>query len=289
MSNQTSLSSSKETYNNLSPLPTQTRTIAITSGKGGVGKTNFVVNVGLELSKMGRWVTIFDADLALANADMLFGVTPSYHIGHVLSGKCSLNDAVLEVAPGLRLIPGSSGIEELANLSLAEHMQLVAELETMEKGCHYMFIDTPAGIADNVMGIACAASEVIIVTMPEPTAIVDAYATIKTIHKYSPTKPIWVIVNSVVGIGEGDEVFAQLNTTVNRFLNHPIEYLGMIPRDTELAAAVRQQKPIIEYAPNRPASRSLRLIAKQLDQKRPNGSKTAGSFWRSLTERATEK
>jgi flagellar biosynthesis protein FlhG len=244
------------------------RTIAVTSGKGGVGKTNFVVNVSLELAMMSRSVTLLDADLALANANVLLGINPTYHIGHVLSGQKTLEEVTVDVKPGFRLISGSNGVEEMANVSASQQRQFIAELEAMENESDFLFIDTPSGIANNVMGVLCAASEVIVITTPEPTAIIDGYATIKTLHKQDPAKPIWIVINNVTSINEGEAVFAQLNAVSNRFLNHRVEYLGSILQDSFLSEAVREQKPVVEYAPDRPASRSFRLIAKYLDKVR---------------------
>ena len=263
----------------------RTRTIAITSGKGGVGKSNVSVNVAIELAARGNRVSLLDADLALANADVLFGLSPQYHLGHVLSGQRLLSDVVVETESGVRLIPGGSGVKELANLSQNQHKRLIAELRAMEDAADFMIIDTAAGIANNVIGVLRAASEVIIVTTPDPTAVVDAYATIKVLHHYSPTKPVWVIVNDVVGIGDADQVFAQIRAAADRFLNHAVEHLGTIPRDPELAEAVREQVPVVKYAPETPASRALRLIAKHLAQ-RGAGSpdKPAESFWHLLAE-----
>jgi flagellar biosynthesis protein FlhG len=236
------------------------------------------------LGALGRSVTLLDADLALANANVLFGISPTYHIGHVLSGQRMLEEVIVEVQPGVRLIPGSNGVEEMANLSHRQHRQFVAELEAMENESDYMFIDTPSGIANNVMGVLCAASEVVVVTTPEPTAIIDAYAVIKTLHKHAPTKPIWVVVNNTVAINDGEAVFAQLSAVSDRFLGHRIEYLGQVQQDSNLADAVRQQKPVTELAPDRPASRSFRLIARHLDQVQLSSDKPVGAFWRSLAE-----
>lgn len=268
--------------------PRRSRTIAVASGKGGVGKSNVVVNVALELAALNRRVSLLDADLALANADVLVGVNPQFNLGHVLEGERSLKDVVLEINRGVRLIPGGSGVEELANLSSDAHRRLVAELRAMEHASDFMLIDTPAGVAANVMGVLRAANEVVIVTTPDPTALVDAYATIKVLHSYSPTKPIWVVVNDVVGIGDAENIFNQLRKAAASFLKHDVEHLGSIPRDPELAVAVREQKPVVEYAPNAPASRALRLIAKHLDQHtnaRPSAAATSvRSFWTSLAE-----
>lgn len=264
----------------------RTRAIAVTSGKGGVGKSNFAVNVSLELASRGRRVSLLDADLALANADVLFGLNPQYHLGHVLNGQRSLNEVVIEVEKNVRLIPGGSGVEELANLSLEQHKRLIAELRAMEDEADFMIIDTAAGIAGNVMGVLRAASEVVIVTTPDPTAVVDAYATIKVIHQHSPQKPIWIVVNDVVGVGDAEQIFAQLSAAAMRFLKHKISHLGTIPRDAQLAEAVREQTPVVHYAPETPASRALRLIAKQLDQAGAPESteETASSFWCSFSE-----
>ncbi|MEW6736067.1 MAG: MinD/ParA family protein [Acidobacteriota bacterium] len=265
------------------PLP-RTRTIAVTSGKGGVGKTNFVVNVTLALAARGKSVTILDADLALANVDVLLGINPAYHIGHVLSGERSFNEIVIQVAQGVKLIPGSSGMEELTALSHSQHDQIITDLEALDMSSNYLFIDTAAGIASNVMGILCAASEVIVVTMPEPTAIIDSYATIKALHKHSPAKPIGIVVNGVIGLSDAEQAFDQLRATTGRFLNHPIEFLGAIMHDGELVKAVREQVPVVEFAPHSPASRSIRLIAEHIDNLPNQADKSEHSFWRSLAK-----
>lgn len=264
----------------------RTRTIAVTGGKGGVGKSNVAVNVALELAAAGWSVSLLDADLALANADVLLGVNPQYHLGHVLAGERTLDEIIIETENGLRLIPGGSGIEELANLSKAQQQRLIAELTAMEDEADFMIIDTSAGIGHNVTSVMNAASDVIVVTTPDPTAIVDAYATIKVLHKTSPEKPIWIVINDVVGIGDAEQIFGQLQSAARRFLQHPLEHIGSIPRDSELAEAVRNQVPVVEYAPETPASRSLRLIARQLDQDRRSGKgpKQFPSFWQMLGE-----
>jgi flagellar biosynthesis protein FlhG len=179
-----------------------TYSIAIASGKGGVGKSNVAVNVSLELAGAGWRVTLLDADLALANADVLLGLNPSYHLGHVLNGERTLAEVIVETTEGVRLIPGGSGIEGLANLSMAQQRRFIAELSAMEDESDFLIIDTPAGIAHNVTSVLHAASAVIIVTTPDPTAVVDAYATLKVLHRTQPAKPVWLIINDVVGIGD---------------------------------------------------------------------------------------
>jgi len=267
--------------------PPRTRIIAVTGGKGGVGKSNVAVNVALELAARRRRVTLLDADLALANTDVLLGINPTYHLGHVLSGHCSLSEVIVEVEGGVRLIPGGSGIERLANLAPGQHGPLIAELCTVENKSDYMIVDTAAGIAHNVTGVLRAVSEAIVVTTPDPAAIIDAYATIKVLHRHSPNKPVWIIVNDVAKISDANQIFTQIRSTAAHFLNHPVRYLGTIPHDAVLAEAVREQVPIVEYAPKSPASRALRLIAKHLDQSdlaSPTSGSAAESFWHLLVE-----
>jgi len=263
-----------------------TRTIAITGGKGGVGKSNVAVNLALELAGAGWRVTLLDADLALANADVLLGINPQYHLGHVLKGERTLAEVIVETPHGVRLIPGGSGVEELATLSQAQQQRLIAELTAMEADSDFMIIDTAAGIGTNVTSVVRAASEVIIVTTPDPTAVVDAYATIKVLHRHSPTKPVWIVVNCVVGVGDAEQIFGQIHAASKRFLQHPLQHIGTIPRDAELADAVCRQVPVVDYAPQSPASRSFRLLAKQLDRVHRSAINPAAvtqSFWQLLS------
>ncbi len=210
----------------------------------------------------------------------------------MLSGERTLAEVVIQVRPNVRLIPGGSGVEELANLSHASHTRLVSELRAMEEQSDFMIVDTAAGIGANVMGVLCAATEVVIVTTPDPTAVVDAYATIKVLHNHAPQKPISIIVNNTVGVGDAEQVHAQLRQAAARFLNHHVEYLGAIPHDAELVEAVREQTPVIEYAPGASSSRAFKLIAKQLNdaQKGDNdisSAVTVDSFWHSLNNATT--
>lgn len=271
------------------PLDTQrqTRTIAITGGKGGVGKSNVAVNLSLELGALGRKVSLLDADLGLANADVLLGLNPKFHLGHVLTGQRSLEEIVIELDGGVRLIPGGSGVEQLANLSHSTHSRCVAELRAMETRSDFMIIDTAAGIAGNVTGVLRAATEVVVVTTPDPTAVVDAYATIKVLHQHSPQKLVWVVVNNAIGSGDAQQVFDQLSKATERFLLRPIGLLGIIPHDSELEIAVRERIPVVEHARNAPSSRAIRLIAKFLDQHAPASSELSSqsySFWKNLSE-----
>lgn len=266
------------------PTTKLAQTIAVASGKGGVGKSNVAVNVALELAALGHRVTLLDADMALANADVLLGLTPKYHLGHVLTGQRTLREVQIEVTEGLRLIPGGSGVAELASLSPDQQARLIAELRAIETDSDFMMIDTAAGIAGNVIGILKAVAEVIIVTTPDPTALVDAYATIKLMHQSATDTPIRIVVNDVIELGDADRVFKQLRTTTARFLKREIDYLGAIPHDSALVEAVREQRPVVQYAPDAPASRALQLIARHLEINRTGRDKgRKASFWSVLS------
>ncbi len=247
------------------------RNIAITGGKGGVGKSTFSLNVALELGLMRNRVALIDADFGLANLDLLCGVTPKFHFGHFITKEKALSEIAIELADGVTLLPGGSGIEELANFSPSSQPHVFDEMGKIEKNLDFMLIDTAAGIAENVSGVLAAASEAIIVVTPEPTSIVDAYATIKLMLRRSPDKKISVVINNTVGLSDAQQVFQSINGAVRGFLNKQIEFLGMIPRDTRVQEAIREQIPVVKFAPDTPASRAIRLIAKEL-----NGQGSAG-------------
>lgn len=262
------------------------RSVAVTGGKGGVGKSNLSVNLSFELGQLGNRVALLDADLALANADLLCGVSPTYHLGHVVAGLKELNEVTLPLADRVDLIPGGSGVEDLANFSITSAPHIVEKIRKMEEGLDFLLIDTAAGIAKNVSGILSSASEVIVVVTPDPTSIVDAYATIKVILRRSPGKAISVVVNNIIGIGDADQIYQSLSAAVNGFLDHHLNFLGMIPHDPQVQEAIRKQIPVVRFAPSSPASRAIRLIAMQLHgQDRSNPSfPRIQSFWDQLAK-----
>lgn len=263
------------------------RSIAVTGGKGGVGKSNFSVNVALELGALGNQVILLDADFGLANADLLCGVSPKYHLGHVITGNNEMEEIMVDIGENVRLIPGGSGIEELANVSFVKNASLMTKLRKVEETSDFMLIDTAAGIAESVSSVLLAASEIVVITTPEPTAVVDAYATIKVIIRHSPAKKISLIVNNVIGVGEAEQVFHQLNTATHRFLQHKIEFLGTIPHDSTVSEAVCDQIPVVKHSPDSPASRAIRLISRQLHKQLHHDFAhpiEAQSFWHLLSE-----
>lgn len=261
------------------------RCLAITGGKGGVGKSNLAVNLSLELGLLGNQVALLDADFGLANADLLCGVSPKYHLGHVIEGLKNLEDITIPLSEEVELIPGGSGIEELANFSLASRPEVLVQMQTMEENLDYMVIDTAAGISETVSGILTAATEVIIVVTPEPTSIIDAYATVKIILRHRPETQISIIVNCVVGLGDAEQVFQSIKTAAREFLNHDLEFLGMVPADPQVPEAVRNQIPVTRFAASSPASRAIRLIAKQIHKRgQDDPPASAESFWSLLAQ-----
>ncbi|CAN5417079.1 MinD/ParA family protein [soil metagenome] len=263
------------------PEPRRARVLAISGGKGGVGKSNLSVNLSLELGSLGNKVGLLDADFALANADLLCGVSPSFHLGHVVAGLKELGEVTISISDNVKLIPGGSGVEELANFSLSSKPRVFEQVRKMEENLDFMIIDTAAGIAENVSSVLTSASEVIVVVTPDPTSIVDAYATIKVILRRSPGKQISIVVNNIVGIGDAEQVFQSINAAVHGFLDHKVHFLGMIPHDSQVQEAIREQVPVVRYSSNSPASRAIRLIAKQLhgqSRQAPDYQKVQ-SFW----------
>jgi flagellar biosynthesis protein FlhG len=242
------------------------RVIAVTSGKGGVGKTHTVLNLALALSRMQRRVLLLDADMGLANVDVLLGLTPRYTLEHVLSGQKHLSDVVLQGPLGLRILPSSSGISELSELSLEEQTRLFSELSRIDEEVDYLFIDTGAGISSNVLRFNASAGEVYLVVSPEPTSMTDAYALMKLLSIKYRVRDFGLVANSVSSEQDGRAVFDRLNRVCGQYLQARLTFLGSVPFDRHVHKAVRQQRALLELFPNAPASRSLARIAAVVDQ-----------------------
>lgn len=238
-----------------------TRVLAVTSGKGGVGKTNVVANLAAGLADLGKRVVILDADFGLANIDVLLGLTPRFHLGHVLYGNKKLTEIMVEGPRGIRIIPASSGLQSLAELTLEQRNFLVQSFTDLQGDADFLLIDTAAGISSNVLHLLRAAPEVVVVSAPEPTAIVDAYAVIKIVLAEEPTKTIRVLINSVADEDESRDVFRQINSVVKRFLDREVIYLGHVERDPHVIKAVRSQVLVTDSYPGSPAGRCFRRLA----------------------------
>lgn len=240
------------------------RVLAVTSGKGGVGKTNISVNLSYALMALGQEVMVLDADLGLANVDVLLGTVPQKHLGHALAGTADILDVVYEGPGNLKLIAGGSGMGDLADLSEAELQRFIQSLRKLETRTDFLLVDTGAGMGRSVRNFVLAADVVLVVTTPEPTAMTDAYALIKSVVQKNPAADIKLIVNQVESRAEADEAAARLSTAMLRFLGASTEFLGAIPVDREVPRCVRNQQPFFLAAPHSPASMAIRNIAGRL-------------------------
>ena len=265
------------------PALFSSRVVAITSGKGGVGKTNVVSGLAVCLARMGQRVIILDADFGLANIDILLGLSPKYTLEHVLRGERVLEEILIEGPEGIRILPASSGIQELTRLDTAAELRLVQGLQRVSASADWLLIDTAAGIHDSVVKLLMAAQEIILVTTPEPTSLVDAYAMVKVVHLRDPRKPFWVLVNNGQNMDEAEETIAQLQAATERFLGRTLQVLGMIPADPFLLQAVRQQRCVAQVFPRSPASRALQQMARLLLEKVPLKPEGFSAFWNQLS------
>ncbi|MDD5167388.1 MAG: MinD/ParA family protein [Syntrophales bacterium] len=260
------------------------RVIAITSGKGGVGKTNIAANLGYVLATMKKKTMVLDADMGLANLDLILGLTPKFNLCHVLRGEKTLKETIVEGPGGMMILPASSGIQELAEMSSSQKMHLLDEMSTLENTMDFILIDTGAGIASNVMYFNAAAREIIVIVTPEPTSMTDAYALMKILYQKHSRKRFRLIVNMAQNVTEAKAVYQRLSVAMGHFLSLGIEYLGFIPRDDRLQDAVRIQKPIAAAWPTSPASKNIRDIARLLCNEEPDHEGLGGVrfFWESI-------
>ncbi|WP_447603104.1 MinD/ParA family protein [Nitrospira sp. Nam80] len=240
--------------------------ITVTSGKGGVGKTNVVTNLAIALSRAGKRVLVLDADLGLGNIDVLLGLTPKYTLEHVLSGTRSLSEIMLEGPSGIRILPASSGLAQLTALTEAQHQILQGELEQVSHLIDILLIDTGAGISSNVTFFAAAAQSIVVVISPEPTSLTDAYALMKVLLRQYRERRFHVLVNLAKSPNEAARVFAKLDVAASRFLQISIEYLGFVPLDDYLPLAVTQQRAVLDRYPQAPSSRAFLSLTEAVER-----------------------
>lgn len=257
------------------------RVLAVTSGKGGVGKTNLAANLGTALARRGRATTILDADFGLANLDILLNLNPRRNLGHVLRGEAAPAEVVV-TAGALRVIPGASGIESMADLADEERRGLLDALVPLTADQDFVLIDTAAGIGRNVVDLCRAAGEILLVTNPEPTSLTDAYGLAKVLWARTPELPVHLVVNSVADAAEGRAVHAKLEEVANRFLGARLQFLGHILHDECVPRAARRQLPFVTAYPRSPASRCVETLADRLLGTPSGGESGVGAFWRRL-------
>ena len=239
--------------------------MSVTSGKGGVGKTNIVANLSVSLSLLGRNVLLLDADIGLGNLDVLLGLTPKHTIYHVLSGEKRLAEILVDGPKKIRILPASSGIQELTALEPLQKMILTAELGSVLEGVDILLIDTGAGISYNVMHFNMVAQEILVVITPEPTSLTDAYALMKVHSLKHSGKRYKILCNLVKNEQEAIQIFRHLSRVTQKFLNVSLELYGYIPFDEHVPKAVRQQRPLVECFPKSEAARQFVLLARKVE------------------------
>ncbi len=248
--------------------------IAITSGKGGVGKTNVVINLAASLARLGHRVGILDADFGLGNIDVMLGLTPSLHLGHFLTGERELEEIMIEGPLGIRIIPAGTGIRALTALTSEQWQRLETIIRRASVGLDFLLIDTAAGISDNVVELLLIAERVLVITSFEPTAVVDAYAMVKILTAANPKKEIGLVVNAARDADEAALVFRQLDIASTRFLNRGLRYFGFVVQDPAVREAVLVHRPIVDHLPQSPASRCFRILASRMAGIAPAGGPT---------------
>ncbi len=255
------------------------RSIAIASGKGGVGKTSFVINLALALSQHHQRVLIFDADLGLANIDVMLGISPQFDIRHVINGELSLKDIVYSTEYNFDLIPASSGVVELTNLKSNQKLLLKDQMEEVFKKYDYLLFDSSAGISENVLYFLYLAGERVVICTPEPTSIADAYALIKVAYKNHKIKDFYLVVNMIKNDIEGKRIYQQLLYVIERFLPEvKLSYLGGLPFDECVKNAIRSQIPYLKLCPENNISKKVNQIALKLLKFDPHKVKGLESF-----------
>ncbi|MCR5216840.1 MAG: MinD/ParA family protein [Lachnospiraceae bacterium] len=244
------------------------RIIAVTSGKGGVGKSNTSINLALQFSRMGKKVIILDADFGLANIEVMFGVIPRHNLSDLMNSDKSLKDIIVEGPEGVGFISGGSGIAKMTNLDNEQVRRLVYKLSELEQYADIIIVDTGAGIGNNVLEFVCSCPEVILVTTPEPTSITDAYALLKALNRYPgfdrEATTINVLCNRVNSGSEGINLFEKLNMVVGKFLSMELHFLGCIPMDYSITKAVMKQQPVTMMYPNCSSTKAYASVAASL-------------------------
>ena len=239
------------------------KVIAVTGGKGGVGKTNVTLNTAISMAKQGKRVLVLDADLGLANVDVMLGLRVEKNLSHVLSGECLLEDILVEGPYGVKIAPASSGSQSMVELSTTEHAGLIRAFSELRSEIDVLIVDTAAGISDMVLSFSRAAQDVVVVVCDEPTSLTDAYALIKILNRDHGVFRFKVVANMVRSLREGQELFAKLTKVTNRFLDVALELVATIPHDENIRKSVRKQKAIVEAFPSSPAAVAISNLAKQ--------------------------
>jgi flagellar biosynthesis protein FlhG len=239
--------------------------IAVTGGKGGVGKTSVAVNLSTALAQLGRRVVLLDGDLGLANADVFLGLSPRCTLAHVLSGERTLDEVLLPAPQGFQLIPAAAGAADLANMSAAEHLGLVRAFSGLATRLDVLVVDTAAGLGHGVLQFSQAAQQVLVVICDEPASLTDAYALVKVLSRNHGVSRFRVLANQARTPGAGSDLFKRFERVTTRFLDVMLEYAGEIPADEFLQRSVRNQRPVVDEFPSSPSGRAFKKLAALAD------------------------
>jgi flagellar biosynthesis protein FlhG len=241
------------------------QTIAVTGGKGGVGKTSVSVNLATACAAAGKRVLLLDGDLGLANVDVFLGLSPRYTLAHVLSGEHTLEEVIIDTPQGFRIVPAASGVATMANLGAAEHMGLVQAFSTLSQGLDMLIVDTAAGLSHSVMQFSQAAQHVLVVLCDEPASMTDAYALVKVLSRNHGVRRFRVLANMTTSPGEGAALFDKFERVTGKFLDVTVEYVGEIPDDSYMRKAIREQRPVAQGYPSSPSGRAFKNLARKAD------------------------
>ena len=247
------------------------RVITISSGKGGVGKSNFSVNLAIYLSSLNKRVLVIDADFGLANIEVLLGTRPQYTFYHMLKGEKNISEIIVDTKYGIKFISGGNGLKELSNVNSTEVKYFIEQFEYLDKIADIIIVDTGAGISPSVTNFIMASDENIIVTTPEPTSFTDAYTLIKVIKEQNKViNRINIVVNKADDKYEADRIFSKISHVCNKFLGITIENIGYIPSDIALIKAIKQQKPVILSFPDNEFSKAIKNIGNRIVNEEQN-------------------
>lgn len=239
-----------------------TQVIGIASGKGGVGKTTVSANLAVSLASMGKRVMLFDADLGLANAQLALGCRAKYNFSHVLSGEKTLQEIIVDGPMGVQLVPGSSGIQLMASLSIAETAGIIQSFSEIEDALDYLIVDLAAGLSDSVMTFISACEHRFIILKDDPSSIADAYATIKVMIQDYALDNISIITNCMTSQNAGDRLYHGVDSVIQRFLDANVSHLGTIRDDEMVPRSIKASKPLLKFSPSSAAARDFAKLAK---------------------------
>lgn len=270
---------------NRPPKTKLAQALAVSSGKGGVGKSTMAVNLAILLSRMGRKVALLDADMGTANADVLCNVMPVHTLAHVVAGRREIEEIAIQAPGGFSLIPGASGLAQMAALGSREQQRLVEQFARLEQAYDVLLIDTGAGIGPSVLGLLTSADRVLIVTTPDPTAITDAYAVIKTAHRQNKNLDARLLVNQADDLEQGRQVYTRVGNVCRKFLGLDVPYAGCVLSDAQVRASIRNRRPFALEMKQTQATLALSALAHRLDKHAAEPKPARSGLLRRMTTR----